>query len=103
VTEELEKKMAVLEYRVNELTEESDNHRQRLHTLENDRALVRLVVQQMEKLVGNMEAIAERVAEKTVARMLEARSIAARSWREHTLQFAQLAIALVGAYFVFRR
>jgi len=95
--------MAVIEYRVGELKDENERTRVRLHKLESDRATLRMVVEQMKTLVENMEEIAERVAQKTVTAMLEQNAIRARTWRGEMLRFVELGIALIGAYFLFRR
>lgn len=94
--------MAVLEYRVDELTEEQKRLRDRVHGWEGDRGTLKLVVEQMGNLVKNMEAVAQRTAEKTVAAMLEQRAASSRSWREHLIRWAELGLALLGAYFLFR-
>jgi hypothetical protein len=100
--ETLEKQMAVIEHRVNELDADRHRIRDRLHNLESDRGTLKLVVEQMGNLVHNMEAVAQRTAEKTVAAMLEQRAAGSRSWREHFLQWAQFAVAVIVTYFALR-
>lgn len=99
---EMEKKMAVIEYRMNEVGSEQHRTRDRLHSLENDRSALRLAIEQMNNLVKNFEPIAQRVAEKTVAAMLEQRAASGRSWRDEAVRFVQLAVALIGIYLVTR-
>lgn len=94
----MEKRMAVIEYRVDELTAEQARTRDRLHELESDRSTLRLVVQQMADLVKNMEAVAQRAAERTVATMLEQRAADQRTWREHLIHWAQLGLAIGATY-----
>jgi hypothetical protein len=107
--EELEKKVAVLEYRVEEMDTEMGRTRDRLHRLESDRGTLKLVVEQIANLskqvgtlVNSIEAIAERAAEKTVQVMFEQRAAAARGWREELIRFVQLGVGLAGLYLIFR-
>jgi hypothetical protein len=102
VTQDLEKKMAVIEYRVDELSGEQKRIRDRIHSLEADRGTLKLIVEQMGLLVSNMEQIAQRAAEQTVRAMLEQRAAGARTWRDEIIRFVQLGIALAGLYLISR-
>jgi chromosome segregation ATPase len=65
-------RMAVAEQRLDILQDESQRTRERLHSLESDRATIRLLTRQVSDLVENCEKLADRAAATAVDAALEA-------------------------------
>lgn len=70
---DLEPRIAVLESKVDDIEGEQLRSRGRLHDLESDRAVLRLLSRQMGDLVNNMEQVAIRAAEKAITLALQGR------------------------------
>lgn len=65
-------RVAVVEQRVDLLHEEGRRTRERLHSLESDRATIKLLTRQVSELIVSCEKIAERAADSAVDKALEA-------------------------------
>lgn len=64
-------RMAVAEQRLNLLQDESQRTRDRLHSLESDRATIRHLTRQVAELVANCEKLADRAAAQAVDAALD--------------------------------
>ena len=91
-------RVAVAEERLDTLEEEQLRQRDRLHALENDRATIRLLAEQITQLSQGIERIAKRAAQDAIDMAMDHRDeIGRRRWG---LRIQWVAAGIAGGGFV---
>lgn len=93
---DLRERLAVLETQLVILTSEVERMRVRLHELESDRATLKIVVEQMQRMNDQMEKIVDEAARRAVDLAIEAREDLGRKRVGMKVQLIGIGIGVGG-------
>jgi hypothetical protein len=94
----LPERVARLEVRVEDLEGETQRSRQRLHSLEADRATIRLLASQVKAVLESTERVATSAAEKAVDLALKIKHRERREDWAYRLTWISVGSAMAGAF-----